>query len=190
MDPVLPAVPVLYNYDADRDDDPGLLIVKGGSGPDEFDNAKHQHWVTLPFPAGATIEGSAIVKLWSGMREFTPAVGGVVTVYLRDCDGGDCTELGSDTLAEANWQGGSNFWLLKTFTVPVGTYTMAPGHSLELVVVVDASSSDDMWFAYDINPYRSRVTVSASAAVSPWEGVLSAPVARWLAQTWARWFFT
>ena len=190
MDVVLPELPVLYNYDVDRDDDSGLLIAKGGNGPDEPDDTKRQHWVTPPFLEGAVIEGDATVELWSGMKNFGAGLGGVVTVYLRDCDGWDCVELGSDTLTDENWQGGSNFWRLKTFSVPVGTYTLAPGRSLELVVVVDASSDDDMWFAYDMSPYRSRVTMSASASsLTGSEAALPGLVTRWLTGNWARRLF-
>ncbi len=190
MDVVLPDLPVLYNYDVDRDDDSGLLIVKGGNGPDEPDDTKHQHWFAPEFPEAVTIEGDALVKLWSGMKDFNIGLAGVVTVYLRDCDGSDCVELGSDTLVDTDWQGGSNFWLLKTFSVPVGTHTVSPGHSLELVVVVDASSADDMWFAYDMSPYRSRVTMSASASsLTGSEAALPSLVTRWLTGNWARRLF-
>ena len=179
---------MLYNYDVDRDDDSGLLIAKGGSGADESDPTKYQAWRTLAFDGAVVIEGDAKVHLWSGMKDFGVGLAGVVTVYLRDCDGWDCVELGSDTLTDENWQGGSNFWRLKTFSVPVGTYTLAPGRSLELVVVVDASSDDDMWFAYDINPYKSRLSVSASSATTG-SGAVPDPLVCWLAQTWARWLF-
>ena len=190
MDAVLPVVPILCNYDVDRDDREGLLIVKGGNSPDEPDNAKHQHWLTPVFPVAATIEGSATVKLWTAMKDFDPAKGGAVTVYLRDCEGWDCVELGSDTVARANWQAGSS-WTLETFNVPIDTYTLAPGRSLELVVVVDASSDDDMWFAYDTNNYKSRVTLSATASPLAESGAdLRGLVTRWLAQTWPRGFFT
>lgn len=189
MDAVLPVVLVLYNYDVDRDTHEGLVIAKGGSGPDEPDNAKHQHWVTSALPAAVTIQGDATVKLWSAMKDLDPAKGGAVTVYLRDCEGSDCVELGSDAVARANWQAGSS-WTLETFSVPIDTYTLAPGRSLELVVVVDASSDDDMWFAYDTNNYKSRVTVSASSATTGSGAVLTGLVTRWPTQTWARWLFT
>jgi hypothetical protein len=185
MDGVLPALPVLYNYDVNRDAFPGLWIQKGGSSPDEPDDTKHQHWFTPPFPEGAVIQGDATVKLWSAMKDFGVGLGGVVTVYLRDCDGSDCVEVGSDTLADANWQGGSQSWMLKSFSVPIGIYTLAPGRSLELVVVVDASSGDDMWFAYDTGPYRSRVTMSASLSSVAGSGAsLPGFVRRWLTGSW------
>jgi len=159
MDPALPAVPVLYNYDVDRDGSPGLVIARGASGPDEGDDAKHQHWIAPPFAGAVVIQGDAKVHLWSAVKDFNGGLVGVVTVYVRDCDGRTCVELGSDTAAKS----GSG-WMQLTFSISIGTYTLAPGHSLELVVVVDASSGDDMWFAYDTGPYRSRLAVTASSA--------------------------
>jgi hypothetical protein len=157
MDPVLPTAAVLYNYDTDRDISPGLLIAKGGSGADESDPAKRQVWRTSAFPEAATIQGNALVKLWSAMKDFNSNHVGVATVYLRDCDGSDCVELGSDTVT-MNPQAGST-WTLETFTVPIDAHTLGPGHSLELVVIVDASSDDAMWFAYDTINHKSRVSV-------------------------------
>jgi hypothetical protein len=191
MDPDLPQVPVLYNYDVDRDGSPGLVIARGGSGPDEGDPTKYQAWRAPPFSEAVVIRGDAKVHLWSAMKDFSTGLGGAVTVYLLDCEGWDCVELGSDTFEDANWQGGKESWVQKTFSVPIGTYTLAPGHSLELVVVVDASSDDDMWFAYDTGPYRSRVTVSASTAATAGEGELAPSLlAGWLPRTWARLLLT
>ena len=192
MDDVLPAVSDLFNYDTDRDDDPGLTIARGGSGPDGADDAKHQHWFTPELPAAVTIQGDAMVKLWSAMKDFNAEKGGVVTVYLRDCYewdyGWSCVGLGSDTVA-TNPQAGST-WTLETFSVSIGTYTIAPVHKLELVVVVDASSDDDMWFAYDTNDHKSRVTVSASASsLEGSEAILPGLVTRWLTGPWARSLF-
>ncbi|HJX61887.1 MAG TPA: hypothetical protein VJ578_04895 [Dehalococcoidia bacterium] len=192
MDDVLPAVSDLFNYDTDRDGAPGLVIAKGGNGPDGADDAKHQHWVTAPFSAALVIEGDASVKLWTAMKDFSAGLGGAVTVYLRDCYewdyGWSCVGLGSDTVA-TNPQAGST-WTLETFSVSIGTYTIAPVHKLELVVVVDASSDDDMWFAYDTNDHKSRVTVSASASsLEGSEAVLPNLVTRWFVQTWARSLF-
>lgn len=183
MDSVLPGVPVLYNYDTDRDGSPGLLIQRGGSGADEAYDDKHQHWFTPEFPAAVTIQGDAMVKLWSAMKDWGTGKLGAVSVYLRDCEGWDCVELGSDTFIDANWQGGSGSWTLKSLSVPIGTYTLAPGHSLELVVIVDASSEDDIWFAYDTGPYRSRVSVTASSEI-PLTAASSHALAHWVSVDW------
>jgi hypothetical protein len=50
--------------------------------------------------------------------------------------------------------------VLKTFKFSVGPHTVGPGHSLELKVIVDDSSDDDMWFAYDTVNHKSRVNAS------------------------------
>jgi len=187
MDPILPVAPVLYNYDVDRDASPGLTIAKGGSGPNESDPTKYQAWLTPAFPAATVVEGTVTVKLWTGTANFDVALGGAVSAYLRDCDGSDCVELGGGTLSDSTWQHGSPSWVLKTLTFPVGRHTVAAGDSLELVVVVEPSSSSDMWFAYDTGPYRSRVTVPTSASPLVGSGVvLSSLVTRWLGQSGAR----
>jgi len=110
-------------------------------------------------------------------------------VYLRDFDGWSYVELGSDTLIDPTWQSGPS-WSLKTFRFSVGTYTIAPGHSLELKVIVGGSSGDDMWFAYDTGPYRSRVAVSASPSATARSGAVPASlVACGLRGIWARHLF-
>ncbi len=167
MDAALPEAVDLYNYDTDRDAFPGIVIAKGGSGPNEADGTKHQHWFTQEFPAAVVIQGQASVKLWTGAKDFNPTQSGKVSVYLRDCEGWDCLELGGATLTEPAWQRGSPSWVLKSFTLNIGTHTLAPGHTLELVLVVEPSSGDDIWFAYDTNAWKSRVTVTATSDVWP-----------------------
>ena len=191
MDPVMPTVPDLYNYDTDRDAFAGLLIAKGGSGANEADPTKHQHWRTLAFPAAVTIEGTATLKLWSATKDFDTAKGGAISVYLRDCVGASCVGLTGSTLSDPNWQRGSSSWILETLTLSVGTRTIAAGHSLELAVVVEASSAADMWFAYDTNNYRSRVSVTASSDVWPPLGSAPSPLlSSWASSVSARWLFS
>ena len=79
---------------------------------------------------------------------------------------------------------------VQTFRFSVGTYTIAPKHSLELKVIVGGSSGDDMWFAYDTGPYRSRVAVSASPSATARSGAVPASlVACGLRGIWARHLF-
>jgi hypothetical protein len=92
MDSDLPTAPVLYNYDTDRDAFAGLLIAKGGSGPDESDPTKYQAWLTPAFPEGAVIQGDATVRLWSALKDFNTGLSGVVTVYLREAGVGHCAD--------------------------------------------------------------------------------------------------
>ena len=164
MDFELPTAPVLYNYDSNRDASPGLLIAKGGSGVYENNPAKYQAWRTPEFAEPMFISGEASLKLWGAMKDFSGDKAGTVTVYLRDFDGWGYVELGSGTLTDAPWQGGSPSWVLKTLTFSAGPYLVAAGHKLELKVIVEGSSDDDMWFAYDSNSEKSRITVGASPA--------------------------
>ena len=190
MDSDVPTATELYNYDADRDDDPGLLIAKGGSGPDEGDPTKYQAWWTSAFTEPLVIQGDATVQLWSSVKDPDGTKGGAVTVYLRDFDGESYVELGRYTVTDPNWQGGAR-WVQKPFTFSVGPHTVAAGNSLELKVIVEPWSADDMWFAYDTNDHKSRVTVSVSAATLALD---IGPAASWLsrisAQTLLRWRYS
>jgi hypothetical protein len=161
MDPTLPTAAVLYNYDTDRDTSPGLVIVKGGSGPNENDPTKYQAWRTPVLGAPLVIQGNVTVSLWSATKNFETGKRGAISVYLRDFDGSNYAELGGTTFTDATWQNGNPSWVLKTFQVSIGSHTLAPGHSLELKVIVEASSDDDMWFAYDTANRKSRVNLSS-----------------------------
>jgi hypothetical protein len=157
MDSTLPTTSILYNYDTDRDAFPGLLIAKGGSGADEDDPTKYQAWRTLPLSAPSVIQGNVTVSLWSAMKNFEAGKRGAISVYLRDFDGSNYIDLGDTTFTDATWQDGNPSWVLNTFQLSIGPHTLAPGHSLEVKVIVEASSDDDMWFAYDAKSYKSRV---------------------------------
>jgi hypothetical protein len=157
MDPTLPTASVLYNYDTDRDASPGLLIAKGGGGPDEDDPTRYQAWRTPVLDAPLVIQGNVTISLWTATKDFDTAKRGAIIVYLRDFDGSDYVEVGGAAFSDATWQGGNTSWVLKTFQVSVGSYTVDPGHRLELKVIVEGSSDDDMWLAYDTNNRKSRV---------------------------------
>ena len=160
VDLTAPTASVLHNYDIDRDTFPGLLIKKGGSGAGETDPTKYQAWRSAVVATDLTIQGNVVVELWSAMKEFAQGKQGRATVYLRHFDGSSSTEIAQATRTDGDWQGGSSGWVLKSFVLGVGPYTVAAGHSLELTVIVEPSSADDMWFAYDTAAYPSRVQIS------------------------------
>jgi len=159
MDPTLPTASILYNYDTDRDTFPGLVIAKGGSGPGENDPTRYQAWRIPAVSTPLVVEGSVTVSLWTATEDFDDTKRGAISVYLRAFDGSDYVELGGATYSDATWQGGSPSWVLKTFQVSISSHTLAPGHSLELKVIVENSSDDDMWFAYDTADRKSRVNL-------------------------------
>ena len=157
MDSTLPTAAVLYNYDTDRDASPGLLIARGGSGPDENDPTEYQAWRIPVVGASLVVQDSVTVSLWTATKDFDDTKRGAISVYLRAFDGSDYVELGGVTYTDATWQGGSPSWVLKTLQVSISSHTLAPGHSLELKVIVENSSDGDMWFAYDTASYSSRI---------------------------------
>ena len=155
-----PTTTVLYNYDTDRDAFPGRVIQKGASGPSETNPTKYQAWRGPVLASDLAIQGTVVVQLWSAMKDFQQGKGGTVTVYLREFDGSSYTEIAEASMSDPDWQGGSSSWVLKTFKLSVSSYTVPPGHMLELKVIVESSSNDDLWFAYDTAAYRSRVTIT------------------------------
>ena len=104
-------------------------------------------------------QANPTVSLWTATKNFDDTKRGAISVYLRDFDGSNYVTIAGTTYSDATWQGGSPSWVLKTFNVSISSHTLAPGHSLELKVIVENSSDDDMWFAYDTNDNKSRVNL-------------------------------
>jgi len=190
MDAIVPNAPVLYNYDVDRDASPGLTIAKGGSGPYESDPTKYQAWLTAPLSTAIVVDGTVMVHLWTGTANFDVTLRAAVSAYVLDCGGSGCVELGGGTLSDSKWQHESATWVQSTFTFPVGPHTVPVGNKLELKVIVEPSSAGDMWFAYDANDHKSRVTVPSAPASPAGSGAgLWGLVTGWLVEPWARLIF-
>ena len=155
-----PKLGPLNNYDTNRDNEPGLVIARGGSGAGEANPQRFQSWRTAPLASATTLGSNVTVHLWSGMKDFEGGKAGRIEVYLRDFNGSSYTEICSGALADADWQGGPSGFRNTSFSFACPTYTLSSGHSLELKLIVDGSSEDDLWFAYDTNPYRSRIQIN------------------------------
>ena len=107
------------------------------------------------FGLAIEINGDVNFNFWSGLKDFGQSKRGVVIAYLRDFDGTEYTEIANASLDSADWQGGIEDWVETLMTFSGVTYTIRAGHYLELKVLVDALSDDDMWFAYDTTDYKS-----------------------------------
>ncbi len=106
------------------------------------------------FGTAIEINGDVNFNFWSGIKDFGQSKRGVVIAYLRDFDGAEYTEIASATLDSADWQGGIEDWVETLMTFFDVSYTIPAGHYLELKVLVDDASDDDMWFAYDTTDYK------------------------------------
>ncbi len=154
-----PTASALFNYDADRDNTPGLCIQRGGIGGTETDPLKTQAWATPAFATSLTIQGSVKVALWSAMKNFSKNKRGAVTVYLNDVSA-TSVPIALSIINDASWQQGSGSWVQKTFIMPVPSYTLPAGHRLEFKVTVSSVADDDMWFAYDTVQYPSLIQLN------------------------------
>jgi len=107
------------------------------------------------FGTAIEINGDVNFNFWSGIKDFGQSRRGVVIAYLRDFNGAEYTEIANASLDSADWQGGIEDWVETLMTFSDVSYTIRAGHYLELKVLVDVNSDDDMWFAYDTTDYKS-----------------------------------
>jgi hypothetical protein len=160
MDSTAPTAETLHNYDADRDDFPGLLIKKGGNEDRySFPGGNFQNWRYTAPAGGLVLAGNVEVTLFSAMKDFTADKRGHIQVYLRDCTGNSCTTIASGSLDRGQWNDVSG-WSEDTIVLSGVDYTVAAGRQLELKILVDDDSDDDMCFAYDTTTHQARLTWS------------------------------
>jgi len=155
----------LANHDPARDSAAGLFLKKGGSGATESDSSRYQRW--LGPTGGMVLSGEYRLTLWSAMKDFRTSRAGSVTAFLRDCaaDGSQCTSIASASRTLSNWSGGSATWVERTIDFAAINHTIAATRVLEVKIIVDSRSDDDMLFAYDATGYPSRLSAHSSAPV-------------------------
>ncbi len=169
-----PTAPTLVNFDPGRDSAAGLLLTKNAALPSQSDATKHQTWVA---PAGALAISNESVSLtfWSDMKDgmngaqtADVALGkaGTVTAYLMDLASPSATTgtvIASGSVTDSTW--GDGFaWEQKTVSFGNVTYSVAAGRYLAVKIVVNDSSGDDLWFAYDTTSFQSRLVIGSNAA--------------------------
>ena len=164
MDDELPsAVPQLtslYNFDTDRDGDPGLKLKKSKNGLSETNPEKFQVWRTGVLGSPIAISGDVLIDLWTALDPPHLAEHGVALAYLRDYDGASYTEIANGALFARDWQSGSTTFVERMSLIQGVSYTIPAGHELELKLLVDDASKHDMWLAYDIEATNSLINLS------------------------------
>ena len=86
-----------------------------------------------------------------------------VTVGLVECTGSSlnsCTVVASDTRGFVGLGLLGPLWQAVNFNFGVINENISASHSLEVWVVADASSSRDLWLAYDTNAHPSALTLT------------------------------
>jgi len=151
-----PSATTLVNYDSDRDAQPGLVLLQGGSGATESDLTNYQNWRGPVSPVAVDINGPVSVNIWSAVKDFNTSLAGELKFFLRDYDGSTYTEIVNGTLTATPWDpGATGTWVNRLLEIPSVDYTLAAGHQLELKVIVGTGSGGDMWLAYDTASYDS-----------------------------------
>ncbi|MFC1908556.1 hypothetical protein ACFLXD_01610 [Chloroflexota bacterium] len=131
-------------------------VVYQGDGEDGFLKTVN----ILPdgtFGIAIEIDGDVNLICWTAIKDFSLSMRGVVVAYLRDFDGTNYTEIASVTLDSADWQGGTEDWVETPIIFSDVSYTLSAGHYLELKLLVEDTSDDDMLFAYDTVDYNSYI---------------------------------
>ena len=149
----------LFNYDINYDSDAGRILQKTQLGLSENKLQKHQVWRSGYLINNLPLVGDVAVDLWAAIKDFGQAKTGIVTAYLRDYNSGTgaFTEIGHASVYAGDWQNGSSTWVKRSIVVPELNYTVPAGNELELFVIVEKDSADDMWFAYDTTSYPSVI---------------------------------
>ena len=157
VDADAPTATGLYNYDKERDGNPGLELDKTAQNVSETDPTKFQVWRTGALASDLVISGDALIDIWAAVKDYQGDKNGIISIYLRDYDGSSHTEIADGTVFSADWHSGSRNFVERMAQIPEISYTIVAGHELELFMVVENESDDAMWIAYDTEDYASLV---------------------------------
>lgn len=159
----IPTATSVPDYDSGRHSGAGTLISKGGSGFAESDSVKHQEWKLGS--GGFTLDGPAKLTIFSAVKDFNTSKGATVHAYLLDVanNGSDPQLLASDTISRGTWNPDSG-WIEDTFDFGNITKTFSGSRRLQVKVVVDGGSDDDLLFAYDSVFQRSHLQVGLTTS--------------------------
>lgn len=155
-----PTAGALPNYDPKRDAFPGLLLAKGGSGPNETDATKVQQWITDFSPV--TLQGEVTLTLFSAMKDFNRNKGGRLVLYLVETNpaGKNQQVLASAVLRRTDWDTrNTGGWIEDRVSFGQLTVEIPFPHRLGVVIVVHPDADDDHWFAYGTTVYPARLEV-------------------------------
>jgi hypothetical protein len=160
-----PSPIALPNFDPWRDDQPGIVLQRGGGGPGEAAPEKYQQWWTGS--GGYLIEGDTTLYLWSAVQDFGNGLGSA-TAYLRECSdtGADCSVIARRSLTSLDWQLGTDDFAEAAFEFGQLSHEVVAGRRLAVKIIVDAVSSENMWFAYATQRYDSRLVVTEGTATT------------------------
>lgn len=158
-----PTETVLSNYDTDNDSFAGRLIKKGGSGSNESDSSKVQHW-TIDLTSNINFSGKAWLDLHAAIKDFENTKAANVQVYLSECDAGgvsNCSTIASGTISQSPFSPYST-WVNPGVLLTGASRTLNTGTAIKLTVVNNNSSDDDIWVAYGTTNLDAKLLIYKS----------------------------
>jgi hypothetical protein len=153
----------LFNYDTDRNTDPGLTLRASANGLAETNANRLQWWYQQVPAGGARFNGQTRLRLWSAAQNFSTTQGGGFVVGLYDCvilADVTCVLFGSGSVSATPWNPQPG-WRETVIDLGSVTTTVAAGHYLALkVVATGAGGPSWMWLAYDTPQYPAALEVT------------------------------
>ncbi len=165
MEGGLPAATTLFNYDDDRDIEPGLTLLRSQNGLSESLTTKYQVWWTGVLGVPKVVNGDVLIDLFAALKPVTQGQVGIVIAYLRDFDGSSHVEIGEGAVFARDWQSGATGFVERITLVKGIDYTIPAGHELEVRLQIDTAAQQDMTLAYDTEQHSSLVNLSFVAPV-------------------------
>lgn len=142
------------NFDADRNDDPGITVKKDGAGFGQSDPDKVQYW-EYTFSDATTLSGNTQLELYMAAKGFDPdkTLGVAARIYICEPT---CSPLVSTTWTSS----ATPTWKQATLGFGSVSHTVNAGDVLQIrMIATDALATDDMMFAYDSIPQASVLRI-------------------------------
>jgi serine protease AprX len=163
--PVLPFVytappeVVLPNYDTDLDSQPGLLLKRSEESPTTAGSGQAQRWRLPTLVADTQMAPNSEFEFFAAVKGFQKRKPATVWAYLNEVgpDGNVVQVVGSGFYASNDWD---DKFASKRIDFRNPTTVLHAGNYLELVLVVDSTSSDDLWIAFNTKAYPSQLKTS------------------------------
>ena len=147
LDLAKPTSTTLFNYDADRDTQPGLQLIRSNNLVDT-DATKFQEWVSGPLSGPVTIDGGMTLFIAAAGLNFEIDKNMSLLAAVKDLDPGGG---GESTIGDPGSEGFSSeaTWSLVTVHFDRVIYTIPTGHKLVLRVQFAEESGAEGMIAYD-----------------------------------------
>ncbi len=149
----VPTAPILYNYDLDRDQVPGLTLLPGGNPNSSAQSGQIQRWQMEPFQSDMVVQGSLSLRLYVAVKDFQRNAASKLTAHLIRI-GSDGRQAGVLASKSVNRTWGSK-WTQTALKFPLQGFSFSAGERLEIAITVDGPET--MWLAFGSHKYPAQL---------------------------------